>query len=140
MCKMLSGWLACAVPPLRRRKDFLSFFQSQRVWKKNMLLTRLPTEIWAEIFRHVPYTELIDTFNALDKVGVFGETRLDAFWKCVTFVARTSLDVDSLENAQLDSAPYKRALDILTSDGSHTHESALRLFHDCIIHPFQIAL
>ena len=103
------------------------------------MLTRLPTEIWAEIFRHVPATELLDTFNALDAIGVFGEARLDAFWKCVAF-ARTASSHDSLENEQLDAAPYERALDILMSDGVHTRESALRLFHDCIIHPFQIAL
>ena len=104
------------------------------------MLTRLPTEIWAEIFRHVPATELLDIFNALDHIGVFGETRLDAFWKCVVFARTASLHADSLENKPLDCAPYKRALDILMVDGVHTRESALRLFHDCIIYPFYIAL
>ena len=103
-----------------------------------MSLRELPTEVWAEVFRYIAPSEVVSTFDALNEIQVFGEDRLDAFWKCVAF-ARSHRHTDSLENDPLDSLPYERALDLLLGDGVHTRESALSLFHDGIVYPHQIA-
>ena len=98
-----------------------------------MSLQELPTEIWAKIFEHIPLVQIVTTFDALSVNRIFGETRLDAFWKCVAF-DRTLYGKDSVESDPLNCTQYQDAIDNLINQG-YTRESALWLFQNCMFSP-----